>query len=123
MVTQQVGLLTTTVTNSGFLTSMYVVFTPLLTVILLRKKPHAIVWPAALIALGGIYFLSGGNLSGLTKGDGLTLVSVVFWSFQLILIGIFVRSSGRPFALCAVQFSVCALLGLLGGAVFETVHW
>ena len=35
---QQVGLLTTTVTNSGFLTGLYVVFTPILTVLVLRRR-------------------------------------------------------------------------------------
>ena len=41
---QQIGLLTTTVTNSGFLTGLYVVLTPLFAVILFRHWPHPIVW-------------------------------------------------------------------------------
>ncbi len=49
-VTQQYGLLTTTVTNSGFLTGLYVVFVPVLTVVFLRRRPHWVIWPAALLA-------------------------------------------------------------------------
>ena len=60
---QQVGLLTTTVTNSGFLTGLYVVFTPILTVLVLRRLPHWIVWPAAFMACLGIFLLSGGTLA------------------------------------------------------------
>lgn len=46
MTAQQVGLLTTTVTNSGFLTGLYVVMVPFLAVILFRQWPHGVVWPA-----------------------------------------------------------------------------
>src|SRR4051812_14531284 len=35
--TQQIGLLTTTVTNSSFITGLYVVFVPLISVIFLRR--------------------------------------------------------------------------------------
>ncbi|MBA3449215.1 MAG: DMT family transporter, partial [Pseudaminobacter sp.] len=58
---QQVGLLSTTVTNSGFLTGLYVVMVPFLAVMLFRTWPHPVVWPAALTALAGIWFLSGGR--------------------------------------------------------------
>lgn len=50
---QQIGLLTTSVTNSGFLTGLYVVLTPVIGVALWRFWPHPVVWPAALMALAG----------------------------------------------------------------------
>ena len=52
MALQQVGLLTTSVTNSGFLTGLYVIFTPVITLLVLRLKPHVLVWPAVLLAVG-----------------------------------------------------------------------
>lgn len=118
-VTQQLGLLTTSVTNSGFLTGLYVVMVPLLTVIFLRKAPHWIIWPAALMATGGTFLLSGGSLSLLNGGDGLTIVCALFWAVQVMLVGIFVARSSRPMALSAVQFAVCTLGGCLLGLVFE----
>src|SRR5690606_16681371 len=63
--TQQVGLLTTTVTNSGFLTGLYVVLTPFFAVLLFRVWPHPAVWPGAALALAGIWFLSGGAIDNL----------------------------------------------------------
>lgn len=123
MITQQIGLKDTTVTNSGFLTGMYVVLTPILSVLFLRLRPHPVVWPAASLALLGIYLLSGGSLSGLSRGDMMTLLSAVFWALQMILIGKFVQVSGRPFTLCAVQFAICAFLGMAGGFLLETVPW
>lgn len=109
MATQQVGLLTTSVSNSGFLTGLYVVFTPLVAVVVFRDWPHRIVWPAGVVALGGIFLLSGGNLSKLVVGDFLTIASAMFWALQTVLIGRFVVDSGRPFLLAATQFTVLAL--------------
>lgn len=51
---QQLGLQTTSVTNSGFLTGLHVVFTPILGIALFRQWSHRIVWPAAIVALVGI---------------------------------------------------------------------
>ena len=117
MATQQVGLLTTTVTNSGFLTGLYVVFTPLLGVALFGDRPHPTVWPAALVALAGIALLSGGigaGAAGPTPGDLLTVASAGFWAMQVVLIARFVGQSDRPMALSLVQFAVT---GALAGAV------
>ncbi|TCN32342.1 DMT family transporter [Sinorhizobium americanum] len=118
-VTQQYGLLTTTVTNSGFLTGLYVVFVPALTVVFLRRRPHWIIWPAALMASFGIFLLSGGTLSALNRGDLLTIVCAFFWAIQVLLIGVFAAGSGRPMLLSMTQFAVCAVSGFLLAAAFE----
>lgn len=110
MALQQVGLLTTTVSNSGFLTGLYVVFTPLVAVIVFRDFPHAVVWPGAAIAFLGIFLLSGGDLAGLTVGDLLTIAGAVCWAAQAVLIARFVTSSGRPLLLAAIQFATVCLL-------------
>jgi len=109
MAAQQVGLLTTTVSNSGFLTGLYVVFTPLVAVVLFRDWPHTVIWPASLLAMLGIFFLSGGDPSALVVGDFLTIASALFWAVQTVLIGRFVVNSGRPILLATTQFSVLAL--------------
>ncbi|MCA1490881.1 DMT family transporter [Sinorhizobium alkalisoli] len=118
-VTQQFGLLTTSVTNSGFLTGLYVVFVPILTIVFLRRRPHWVIWPAALMASLGIFLLSGGTLSGLNGGDLLTIVCALFWAIQVMLIGIFAARTGRPMLLSMTQFAVCAVVGILLAAVFE----
>ncbi|WP_018011191.1 DMT family transporter [Sinorhizobium medicae] len=118
-VTQQYGLLTTTVTNSGFLTGLYVVFVPVLTVVFLRRRPHWVIWPAALLATFGIFLLSGGALSALTGGDMLTIVCALFWAVQLMLVGIFAPATGRPMLLSMTQFAVCAIAGCVLAGLFE----
>jgi len=121
MAAQQVGLLTITVTNSGFLTGLYVVFTPFLAVLLFRQWPHPVVWPAALVAFSGIFFLSGGNLSQLQQGDFLTVLSAAFWALQVVLIGHFVGQSKRPLTLSLVQFMVTSLLASIVALAIESI--
>ncbi|MBY3342625.1 DMT family transporter [Rhizobium laguerreae] len=119
--TQQVGLQTTTVTNSSFITGLYVVFVPLIAVFFLRRAPHWIIWPGALMAVTGIYLLSGGHLSALTPGDLLTVVCAVFWAIQITLAGTTVSETGRPLALSATQFAVTAVCALAVAAAVEPV--
>ena len=123
MATQQVGLLTTSVTNSGFLTGLYVLFTPLLGILLFRTMPNPVTWFAALLALSGIYYLSGGDLSQLVIGDILTIISAIFWALQVVLIARFVGQSGRALALSQVQFTVTALLALMVALALEPIEW
>ncbi|MGV1789256.1 DMT family transporter [Rhizobium sp. A37_96] len=119
--TQQLGLLTTTVTNSSFITGLYVVFVPLIAVIFLRRSPHWIIWPAALMALCGIYLLSGGSFSRLTTGDFLTVICALFWAAQITLAGTAVNETGRPLGISATQFAVCAVLALAVAATIEPI--
>jgi drug/metabolite transporter (DMT)-like permease len=122
-VTQQVGLLTTSVTNSGFLTGLYVIMVPILTVVILRRSPHWIIWPAAMMALIGIYLLSGGAISSLSYGDVMTIVCAFFWSIQVFLIGIFASQSGRPLLLSAWQFAVTGICATVAAIALEPISW
>lgn len=119
---QQAGLLTTTVTNASFLTGLYVVFVPVISLLAFRRAPHRVVWPAALMALAGIYLLSGGDLAALTTGDGLMILCALFWSMQIILAGHAVFTSGRPLALSAWQFAIAAAGGVAIAAFTEPFH-
>ncbi len=122
MAAQQVGLLTTTVTNSGFLTGLYVVFTPILLVLLFRQWPHKIIWPAALMALGGIWLLSGARAAGFQIGDGLTNICAFFWALQLMFIARHAVQTGRPVTLAVTQFAVCSVAGIAIAVAFETIE-
>ncbi len=121
MAAQQVGLLTTTVTNSGFLTGLYVVMVPFLAVLLFRQWPHRIVWPAALSALAGIWLLSGAGKVSLQIGDWLTILCALFWALQVIMIGRSASHTGRPVTLSVTQFGVTALIALAIAVLIEPI--
>ncbi|MBN8242715.1 DMT family transporter [Nitratireductor aquimarinus] len=121
MAAQQVGLLTTTVTNSGFLTGLYVVMVPFLAVLLFRQWPHRIVWPAALSALAGIWLLSGAGKVSLQIGDWLTILCALFWAIQVIMIGRSASHTGRPVTLSVTQFGVTAVIALAIASFIEPI--
>ena len=121
MAAQQVGLLTTTVTNAGFLTGHYVVMVPFFGVLLFRQWPHRIVWPAALCALAGIWLLSGGGATALVAGDWLTILCAAFWALQVIYIARAASRTGRPVTLAVAQFAVTALIALLIALAVEPI--
>ncbi|MGV3550121.1 DMT family transporter [Rhizobium sp.] len=122
-IAQQIGMLTTTVTNASFLTGLYVIIVPVLSVIFLRRLPHWIVWPAALLALTGIFYLSGGKLSALVVGDFWIILCAAFFGTQVLLVGIFMSGSDRPLTLSAVQFLVTGVIALIIAAAIEPISW
>ena len=53
---QQIGIATTTTAKAGFLTALYVIIVPILSIVV-RKKVPVRVWISALIAVTGLYLL------------------------------------------------------------------
>lgn len=125
VILQHVGILYTTVTNAGFLTGLYVIFVPMAAWVLFRKPPAGIVWGACVIALMGVWFLNGMSISlfgGATgKGDAMILGCAFFFGMQVALIGWLVQRTRRPFFFAAIQYAVCAVVGLAAGVFIEGI--
>jgi len=119
---QQIGLTMTTVTNSGFLTSLYVLFVPLLALVVFFHKPHPIVWVGVPMALVGVYLLNGGRFESFNLGDLLVVGSAVAWAVQVYLIGTVSKRTGLPVTISVICFAVTALLSGIGSVAFETPH-
>ena len=92
-VTQTVGLEYTTASKSGFITGLYIVFTPVLALFILKTLlPKEQVF-AVLLALLGLFLLSGIEITGLHMGYGdfLTLISAIAYAFSIVLISKFTK--------------------------------
>jgi drug/metabolite transporter (DMT)-like permease len=113
---QQVGLITASVTNAGFLTTLYVVMTPLVAWIWHRSAPRPIVWCAVLLSFAGAWLLAGGPAQVLVHGDVLIVISAVFWALQMVLTGALARH-GRPILLMLLQFALMTLLGAVAAFI------
>ena len=116
---QTVGLQTTSASVSGFVTGMYVVFTPLLAALLLRARLGATVLAAVGLATVGLGVLS---LQGFSMGTGeaLTLASAVLYAAHIVGLGAW-SSSRSAIGLTVVQLLtitlVCGVGALPGGIV------
>ncbi len=116
---QQAGLASTTATNGGFLTGLYVFFVPLLGYLLFRTKPHPIILVGVPLALVGIYFLNGGGLASFNAGDYLIVCSAVFWAMHVILLGHVARLTGLPIFVSAVSFLFAGVAASMGALATE----
>ena len=116
---QTVGLQSTAASVSGFITGMYVVFTPLLGALLLRARIGRTVWFAVLLATAGLAVLS---LRGLSVGSGeaLTLASAVLYAAHIVGLGLW-TSARTALGLTVVQLLtitvVCGAAAAPGGVV------
>lgn len=119
-VLQQYGLILTTVTNSGFLTGLYVLFVPVILLLVFRQSPHRVVWVGVPLALIGLFLLNGARLDRLNTGDGLVITSAVFWALHVLLLGHLAIETKRPIFISAMSFLAAGLLGTTGALALET---
>jgi drug/metabolite transporter (DMT)-like permease len=108
---QTLGLARIEPSVSGFVTGMYVVFTPILATVLLRHRMPGIVWLAVLLATGGLALLSLNGVA-VDLGVWLTLASALMYGLHIIGLGQWSRS-GEAFGMSAVQMVAIAFVCLL----------
>lgn len=114
---QQIGIVHTSASKSGFLTAMYIVLVPVLG-LFLRKKPAANVWFSVALAVVGLYLLSCAGVSQINVGDILLLGCAFAFAVQIILID----KAGADLdglRLNCIQSLVVAVISSLGMFLFE----
>ncbi|WP_284320089.1 DMT family transporter [Dyella acidisoli] len=99
---------------SGFVTGMYVVFTPILATFLLRQRMSTSVWLAVGMATLGLALLTLNGFS-VDLGVWLTLISALLYGLHIVGLGHWARAD-EAFGLSAVQMAVIALVCLLATA-------
>lgn len=94
---QTYGLKFTSVTNSGFITALYVVMIPILGALFFKQKikVHHIVF--SLMAFTGMGFLLNLRELNVAKGEILTLAAALTAAFQIIFIGRLASNSQSAF--------------------------
>jgi drug/metabolite transporter (DMT)-like permease len=122
---QTEGLARTTATNAGFLTVLYVVFTPLLAMALFAQRAPATAWLAVLISFGGSALLSITSLSTLRLhvGDLLVVAGAVVWAGHIATVGHY-STRFAPWVLSLAQMSAASAFHLIAcswvGLRFDT---
>ena len=114
-VVQQAGIAYTSVAKSSFITAMYVVIVPILSMALGRRVQTKI-WFAVILSVSGLYLLSfSGSIEGINKGDLLTLGCAALFSLQIICINHFVNRLDGLVLSCSEFFfeAVTATAGML----------
>jgi len=102
---QTAGLERTTVSSTGFITGLYVVFTPVFGLALFRASVAVEVWLGVAFALAGLAMLSGVPV-GTTGGNLLVLASAAAQALQIVALERYARRYDA-IALTLVQMAVC----------------
>lgn len=114
---QQIGLQYTSVANVAFITSLYVILVPLMGYFI-GYRYSWLVWSGGIVAIIGLYLMTGSSTQLSLKGDVFALLGAGFWAMHILLLA---KRAGahNQVALAFMQFSFCALLSLAFSLAFE----
>jgi drug/metabolite transporter (DMT)-like permease len=113
-VAQTFGLQRTPATVSGFITGLFVVFTPLSAGLLLRRRVPGSAWLGVLVATAGLALLS---LHGLSVGRGEAITLLCALAFALHIVGLGEWSTATDaYGLAVVQLATVAVLSIVVAA-------
>lgn len=108
------GLNYTTVAKSGFLTTFYVFFTPLLGMLLFKERYPKRLWTLIFTALFGVALLGDLSLDGINRGDFMTLGCAILGAAHILYIGRIAQDISDPIEF---NFMQCFSMGVVGSIV------
>ncbi|SCX95136.1 DMT family transporter [Butyrivibrio sp. INlla14] len=114
---QQYGIAYTSVAKAGFLTTLYVVFVPIISLLFGRRFDNKL-WISITLSVIGMYLLCMKGSFYLEIGDALMILSALGFSIQILAVS---RYSKRidPVKLTLAQFIIEALLATIVMLVIE----
>ena len=118
---QQVAMLYTTAGKAAFITCLYIIFVPLVSV-LIGKKIRTENWVGAFLAIIGLYFLAISEEFTINFGDFLLLIGAVFWTLQILTVDKFAKKVDT-IDLSTSQVFVTAMLSFIVMMIFENPSW
>ncbi len=108
---QQIGLVTLEAGKSGFISSIYIVFVPLFSVILGSKVRRRSVFCILMAIAGfGVMCLKGG-LGTIGTGDWITLISSACFAAQIVAVNRFLDRN-NDILLSVIQMFFCGIVGI-----------
>lgn len=110
--------------TAGFLTGLYTLLTPILYLIIFKKKSPWNTWVGVVFAIVGLYLLclSDGGSFSMGTGEILLLIGSFFWAAHILMIDRFIHEIS-PLRFSSWQFLVCGGLAAAVALFTETVTW
>lgn len=129
--TQTIGLNYTTATKSGFITGTFVVFIPILQLIIERRRPRWFNIVSILLVLIGLILLSTKGEyfldlldelgSDFNIGDFLTLLCAILFAFQVVYVDVFTKK--HPYMpMVFMQLFITGLGGMVFAVLFSVFN-
>ena len=118
---QQMAMSFTTSGKAGFITSLYMIFVPILGFVLFRYRANKNVIVALMLGVGGLYLINGASLS-FEIGDLSLILCAVFFALQIIFVDRFAKDVNSV-QLSFIQYLVAGLLSMILGFVFDDIDF
>ncbi|MDR1247271.1 MAG: EamA family transporter [Clostridiales Family XIII bacterium] len=117
------GVMYTSLSNAGFLCGLTVIFTPLLGLLVFRKRPDAKLVAAVVMALAGIGLLTLKDDLRFASGDVFCIMAALSYAVDLLVTERAVKKpSVDAFGLGVYQLGFTGLFMLIAALIFETPH-
>lgn len=115
---QTIGLLYTSASNAAFITGLNVVLVPILSALLLKRRPPVPAVIGVAFAAAGLFFLTTKGAFSINRGDVIVLACALAFALHIT----FTAKMTEHFAslsLTIAQLSACAVFSFLGGLAFD----
>lgn len=117
-IVQQFGITKTSTGKAGFITAMYIVFVPLISVLVFRKKLNLYQIIGILVTLVGVGLLSLNNDFSINIGDILCLIGALLFAFQILSVERF--SDVDSMVISVSTFLSTGFISLIFAFIFES---
>ncbi len=114
---QQVGIKYTSVGKAGFITSLYMIIVPIIS-IFFGKKASKKIWFSVVIAVVGMYCLCINGESSINKGDMLVLCCAFGFAVHILIIDHF-SPKVNGIKMSCIQFWICAAISAVPMLITE----
>lgn len=114
---QQYGVKYTSVGKAGFITTLYIIITPILGIFFKRKCPWS-VWIGAAASIIGMYFLCITDEFSISIGDILVFICAILFSVHILIVDNFAPKTDGVILSC-IQFFVCFAISAVLALIFD----
>src|SRR5207248_4205473 len=113
---QTAGLQYTTASNAGFITGMFVVFTPVIGAIVFRRLPSTAAGLGVILATGGLVLLAMPSGFHLRCGDEQEVMTAITFAVHILLIALLGKDI-PALRFAAMQIGTAAALSLVWSGI------
>ena len=121
MILQHLGLDRSSEAVTAFLTTLSIVFVPVLSATVLRRPPRVAVWVGVAVAMVGVWRMTGGAPRGFGLGELFGVACAVVFSVHILALNVLVPRDS-PMRLNGGQFLVIGLICLVA-IPFDPASW
>lgn len=117
-IVQQFGIERTSTGKAGFITAMYIVFVPIISVLIFKKKLNLIQIIGIVVTIVGVGLLSLNTDFSINLGDVFCLIGALLFAFQILSVERY--SDVDSMVMATTTFLSTGLISLVFALIFET---